>query len=622
MGWQARTAVIFAFLLAIHMFSFPLVVYPFLEDKGPSWIGLDPSWQMTLNYARLHGWSFGKDIIFTYGPLGFLSTHYGLGISRWVFVCFDLFVIVNFYFIFRDFLLKTTDLFLGILTLLMIVLLPGSFYGSGLSWIMLLFVGYWLYRTYENPTWKSFGFLLFLVTLSFFIKMNTGLLGMIFLCLHLLNLAFFKKINWLKAAIILVTQFVLLWICSIFLQVSLPGYVKGTMEIISGYNDVMYLEQKHPGIEGNILLVFYGALAFLAVYGFVLFKSKKTPALFFVVFAFGFLFLLKKQSMVRNDVQHLKEFFSYAPFFLLTGMLALLPLARQRIFTYAAFFTALVCLLFNLEGKTLGDLVSGRFANHAKYLEAFSDYNQHPDFYQANKRYIPTVVLQKIGNQSIDDFPWDGAYLLENKLHYTPRPVFQSYTAYTEYLEKKNLAFYQDSPPSFVLYDYDGIDGRYGFNEESLVNLFISGNYFVADSFTSNERWRLLLQKKPLVTPLNFVPSKTETKNSVDIINIDSTVFLKINLAYNLRGRAKAFLSKPSPVYISYFKEDGSSQTFKTSVALLKTGLVVDRFVSTTKDFANYLSGKNQLPRIVRIQLQLDPDFFEGRMRVVFFRDK
>jgi len=32
--------------------------------------GLDPSWSNTINYAFINNMSFGKQIIFTFGPLG------------------------------------------------------------------------------------------------------------------------------------------------------------------------------------------------------------------------------------------------------------------------------------------------------------------------------------------------------------------------------------------------------------------------------------------------------------------------------------------------------------------------------------------------------------------------
>jgi hypothetical protein len=35
--------------------------------------GFDNSWQLALNLAVEHGLDFGRDVVFTYGPLGFLA---------------------------------------------------------------------------------------------------------------------------------------------------------------------------------------------------------------------------------------------------------------------------------------------------------------------------------------------------------------------------------------------------------------------------------------------------------------------------------------------------------------------------------------------------------------------
>lgn len=40
---------------------------------GPARIGVDPSWGAALGYALEHGEHFGRDIVWTYGPLGFLA---------------------------------------------------------------------------------------------------------------------------------------------------------------------------------------------------------------------------------------------------------------------------------------------------------------------------------------------------------------------------------------------------------------------------------------------------------------------------------------------------------------------------------------------------------------------
>ncbi|HEY1032647.1 MAG TPA: hypothetical protein VGD89_12800 [Flavipsychrobacter sp.] len=125
---------IVAAILAIFMLNTPFAVHPELVDKGPSWLGLDVSWQMTLNYALKEKWVWGKDIVYTYGPLGFLSTRIGWGIPAWLFFVFDVFLVANFFFVFRDFLLGIQEKFIAILIVVVTTLLLGTNHGSDLSW--------------------------------------------------------------------------------------------------------------------------------------------------------------------------------------------------------------------------------------------------------------------------------------------------------------------------------------------------------------------------------------------------------------------------------------------------------------------------------------------------------
>src|ERR1700722_13592891 len=86
-----------AAILAAMMLNVPFCIKDMLVDKGPTWLGLDVSWKYTLNTALAQGQVWGKDIIYTYGPLGFLATRCGIGIPSWAFLAFDLFVVFNFF---------------------------------------------------------------------------------------------------------------------------------------------------------------------------------------------------------------------------------------------------------------------------------------------------------------------------------------------------------------------------------------------------------------------------------------------------------------------------------------------------------------------------------------------
>src|ERR1019366_8042506 len=68
LGWCALY-----FVLVAGVFTFPFM-------PGP---GLDPSWRMALGYMFEHGMQFGRDVIFTYGPLGFIMSDTFCGVQFW-----------------------------------------------------------------------------------------------------------------------------------------------------------------------------------------------------------------------------------------------------------------------------------------------------------------------------------------------------------------------------------------------------------------------------------------------------------------------------------------------------------------------------------------------------------
>lgn len=61
-------------LLFPSLILFIYVFIAFLPLPGPIQIGLDPSWVYAISQAAQKQLIFGKEIIFTYGPLGYLTT--------------------------------------------------------------------------------------------------------------------------------------------------------------------------------------------------------------------------------------------------------------------------------------------------------------------------------------------------------------------------------------------------------------------------------------------------------------------------------------------------------------------------------------------------------------------
>src|SRR4051812_15666641 len=62
-----------------RLLLFSLLFISFLPWISPPDIDLDPSWRMMMTYALDHHFQFGRDFVFTYGPLGLLLANVNSG---------------------------------------------------------------------------------------------------------------------------------------------------------------------------------------------------------------------------------------------------------------------------------------------------------------------------------------------------------------------------------------------------------------------------------------------------------------------------------------------------------------------------------------------------------------
>ncbi len=590
------------------MVSTPFVIYNQLVDNGPSWLGLDVSWKMALNYAFIKNWVWGKDIVYTYGPLAWLSTRTGLGIPAWLFALFDGFLIVNFYFVFIDVIKNNKNKFLAMVILISIMLVVNQTLGSDLSWVMLFLIIYWMVKTFYNQRSLFIALLLLLTVIAFYIKMNTGLIAIVLLCFHFINLFVCKKVTLLKLFACLASLVILIIASAALLRVSVISYITGSLEIIKGYNDIMYLDENHQGLEISLYLLFLAMMLWFLFKLWWQIREKKYNLILYTVASILYIFLLQKQSVLRNDLNHLYEYFSFAPIILLCGFTE--PENQKPFLKYSSLAIILFALFFVSANRTIAFSLGRRITGPVTYIKQFSQYNPLAYANQPDKRYIPQRVLNSIGNKTVDIFPWDSEYAIENKLNYKPRPVFQSFSAYTEALEKINYDYYANQAPDIIIYNYDAIDNRYPFNDESLINLFVLKNYALVDTFTSNERLRMVLQRNANTIPLKFIKQKREGFFLKDTLAINQSNFIKLDIKYNIAGKIKAFLNKPPHIQISYMREDGKWFTYKTSVELLRSGIFVGNLVINDNDYLSLLTGRHT-SIIKKIRFDIDNSYFD-----------
>ncbi len=245
------------------------------------------------------------------------------------------------------------------------------------------------------------------------------------------------------------------------------------LEILRGYETAM-------GLPGPPLEWLLGAAAWTGFNALLLIawaRGRRGVAVFLSLT--WFLLLIEfKQGFVRHD-EHATLFFSFALLesaillaiasrdeaprgWMLGGSLAallLLCVMGQRVFREVSSFDQVPGSVWTLP-ESVGTAVqlgmepeARRAALASARRSLLSPFGLTPE---ALKRWL--------GDARVDILPWDAAIAWAGGLRWAPRPVFQSYAAYTPDLDRLNRRHFEgDNAPEFLLWRWtpDSIDTRY-----------------------------------------------------------------------------------------------------------------------------------------------------------------
>jgi hypothetical protein len=225
----------------------------------PPVLGLDGSWSMALLYFHQHGFQFGRDIIFTYSPLGFLvaPTYFGqVPLFRLIWeVGANLALAAALVNIGASFFL-TRSIFYYISLCLGVLLAPGA----ALDLSLPLFTIFWLLST-KATRWYLGIAVIWLAFLSL-VKFNLCLEALVALVAASSLAMWHRKFGKAFAIPLLyATAFVLLWLVAGQSPANLPRYLHGGLEITHGYVSAMAcndLSQTSWGLIWLLWLIIIG----------------------------------------------------------------------------------------------------------------------------------------------------------------------------------------------------------------------------------------------------------------------------------------------------------------------------------------------------------------------------
>lgn len=620
---KAITTIFLGVSFVFAYFLFPSYyesnIFP-LQPSDQSWTSLDPSWFINLNYVKTLNLTWGEDVVFTYGPLAQLVTKVGWNENKYLFLFFDLFLFANWFFILFLSLKKSKNYILTLSLAIIILLILPSWTGVATSIILLFFFQFWIRQAFETNDVISYLFLITISVLIFFIKLNTGLISLPIFITLLIYKFFKKEINYKFFLFYFTTPILLILILCNLLNVSISNYIINSLEIIKGYNGIMYLENQ---IEGSLVKIVILISLFIASLIFALWdkKLRKIEKIGYGTMYLLFFFILYKQAFVRADVGHINEFFIYFPLLIFT----IPDFHNCKKINYVVIL--ILCMLF-VDVKFLNDnkpqvVDFNNKLNKKEYVNGFLNKTDTSGlFISQGYSKLPEEFIKKIGNHSVDVFPWNIQMLIENNLNYYPRPVFQSYTTYTDKLQELNFNFYNsENAPEYVIFEYQSIDNRYPLFDESLVYIVLKENYSIESVGIIDNREILLLKKNSIQKKIEFEKiDEYAMLLGSDLIPKEDVLY-KIESYKNILGTVFSTFKHGLDIELVIQLKKGGNFSYKTSDNLLKAGVFSKVHIKDLKDFKNYFSEPDKVEEISHYQLKSkEGNFLKDKLRITEYK--
>jgi len=580
--------------------------------------GIDDSWKIALHLAFRNHLTFGKELIFTYGPLGILYSRLPIAIDPLVYGLFDCYFLVSLFFLFRRMFRERFHA-----GAVLFILLTAGFVmqSEGLEdWFFFLFLFY-LFSFLREPLEWGYGIQAgLLAILNFYLRLNPGIIG-VFAFLAVLTFPVFQK--RMKPGLFLVSLFLfflLFFTAGYFLHVDIGGYFRSGMQLVKDFPDAMLLP-----VKGDYRAILQLALVILA--GLVLVVGARITELsrrrgllqnmdelFIHAMICLTFFLYFKSNFVRADGR-VFQFFRIAP--ILFGLLFIFTRkGRQR--TVAGIGCWMV-LALSIATASLDD-PAARLYRHILTLSFLPEkvtgignyFHEATIYHQEAKRLedatrIPNALRVMLGNHSVDIMPWDVSKIYFNGLNYAPRPVIQSYAAYNTYLDSLNAAQYLSSKaPDNILFTLQSIDQRFPFFDEDRTKLALIDRYQPA-GYLDGE---LLLKKAPGIHRLirdREEDTVVSLNEDIPIEKFDGLRFSRFFIDYGFKGRINRLLLVPPALKIVLTLENGDTRRYTAIKPILGDGIIVNKFVEDKEDFQLLMQGGGRLtPNIVKIRIETD----------------
>ena len=622
----------------------------FLPSRRPGGYNIiDDGWMQMLHQAFAERLQFGRDIVITFGPWGFLyggyhPATYSISVAAWAVLAavfwWAAWRIVTHFF---------KNPLLCWLWLLAVIALASNVRLT--AWPLLLV----LLMDVRLAAWP-----LLLLLLHFFVEDRPFTVTEVMLVVSLALLSLIKQ-SILTIAVMTVLiiaadnmfrqrrfpWIVLAFAGGIFLFWVLAGqrlssfgpFLRGASEMVGGYTEAMMWPQ--PTDKADILRFWGVALAVCALVGYVVHKKYG----FFGLLPLGgfafIVFVAFKHGYVRHDGHEVA-----ATSLLLLAALLWLPVAwcivwqTNRWLTPAVllpllFATPLASLsLKRYAGGGLFPVLSQQFTPRNLFAPAQSlreDRQQSLrsfDAYAAGlRKSFPDLHI----HGTADVYPLSQTLGLAADLTCRPRPVFQSYLAYTPKLAEMNAAHLRSGQAAdHIFFDVSTIDGRFVPQDDSLSWPELLTRYDIAGMagpYVHMEK--SATPRQYALTPIGKTVAKFDEPIKIPSIS-DGPIWVQIDVRRSFWGNVVAMLYRPPPISLSLVTRTGRTSGGRLLPAEARAGFLLSPVVENRQSFVALASAnwQDELADLEVASLRLSADggkesasrYQNSPVRVRFYR--
>ena len=609
--------------LGIYALMLAVTVPRLVRSFSPTGDTLDTSWTWMLGYGLQHRLQWGKSIIFTYGPLGFLTDSYfysdhflwGLAatvrLASWFIFGLGFAVILGRLAARKSFPRATV---LGAIGWVIGASFLDLSTQSAVLGVLLLVLA--LAEEESAPVGVELALAGFLLALGALVK-STGLIVSLLALLvypavwryagrgrNASNLPLFPLLSFF-------VSFCALWVLSAQSLADLPAYFRGTWEIIRGYTPAMSIHGMRLQIVSAlaILSLFAGALITFRVGGR---KARVAQCLLLG----GVAFWAWKEGFTLQDpgyVRHPMIFYGTTLLIASAGT-ALLSIENARYLKSCVYGAYAIALLSSMLGYPPSSLSFARvLINYHDYFALVSSQSR-----RAAEQRVQTAAIQRqfmlsdglvnaVGHASMNVMPWSLMMAQGYGMRLVASPVIQTYSAYTSYLDHTNARqIWGGRSADKILYGYGTLGPRYPpFDEPATFRAMLT---CYRTEYAGNPYSVL---GRVVCTPPAMHATDDPGEGTLGTwIRVPlQASYVDINLRTTLIGDLKNILYKAPHIFISFGFSDGSmAGPYQLIYSDANDGLFIRYFIGSESDVMRLFSGNaSGLRRIAGIQIAARP---------------